>query len=413
MHEPPEESDLLDGLERFSQLLDELHDAPVLSAARWEGEASGFACRRLGRLLDGWREISRNDAPPTELVVRIAKRLTKIIDEICRSPRKMLQRRRVMMPVHRMREHDLTCSQWLTKQPGRTLAEKTGRKRSILAIQRFESLDTLENRVFLNVLQLSSQHARKYLKHHAERFPHHEYIHRVRSFLRLCQQVLGHHEVRSVGRLSGVPQPNYALLHEPRYQQIWWAYERLIRQQVRRRNLWNFRMAAWSEMCQIALMASLAASNHGISGMSPESQARVAGADVWIAEKTRDGRRLGRWRWSPNWANTQSALLVICSGEEALRAYSNMSRLESGEKVHLVAQSAGQAAPSFTLLSPDLSDAEMNGVTIRENSGSVVLTILQRDQDGGWRERERLSLAANLTTIPCVFDSAIARWLGK
>ena len=99
--EPPDDSPLLDGLERFSEMLDELYDElPGTDAGKrrhpfnWEGNFSKTACRSLVRLNTKWRRIARIDRPPPDLIVRIAHRLQNVIDEIGQHPRRILQRQR-------------------------------------------------------------------------------------------------------------------------------------------------------------------------------------------------------------------------------------------------------------------------------------------------------------------------------
>ncbi len=113
----PESSKLLESLEKFSQFLDQLYDTPSPAFGQWEGNVTKTACRRLERVVSDWRRFNETDEPPVALVVRLARRLTNTINEIAKTPRVMLQRRRTMEPLHRLREMDSGCVQWLVKQP--------------------------------------------------------------------------------------------------------------------------------------------------------------------------------------------------------------------------------------------------------------------------------------------------------
>jgi len=297
-----EENLVLTALERYSQMLDQLHDeipgdteAPSVDPISWEGNASGLACRKLGRVTSHWRALANPKNPPHDLIVRIARRLPKIIAEIGEGPRKILQRIRSIEPINRLRELDSACIQWLVKQPGRNLIEKTGQRRSLLTIQRFESLDTLENRVFVDFLKRARRQAHSYLQQHGPTFPNHNSIQSTRRLLRLCENLLKQIEFQSIGNLTTVPQPNYVLLHEPRYQQIWWGYLQLVRQSQRRRNLWEYRHAAWSEMCLIALLSSFRKHAEVVA------RKQAIRSDIWINDRTESGIKISQTTQMPLW----------------------------------------------------------------------------------------------------------------
>lgn len=309
----PENSKLLDVLEKFSQFLDQLYDTSIPTLGQWEGNISNIACRRLERVLSDWRRFNETDEPPVTLVVRLARRLTKAINEIAKTPRVMLQRRRTMEPLHRLREMDSGCMQWLVKQPGRSLLEKTGNKRSMLVVQRFESVDTLENRVFVDFLKRSLVEAERYLREYEPLFPDHPSILVTLSFKRRLKQVLAQSEFKDVNVLPSVPQPNYALLHESRYHQIWWGYQLLIRQHIRRRQLWFHRVAAWSELLYVSLMGEM----EKLARLFDESKA--AGSlrtDCWIQERTRDGQKISSRSFSPMWVLKPEKCILVARRTE-------------------------------------------------------------------------------------------------
>lgn len=409
--DPPDECALLEGLERFARMLDELHDLPETTPERWEGNLSGLACRPLGRVLHAWRQLSVDEGPPADLIVRIARRLHKIVDELSRSPRKILERRRVMTPVDRMRELDVSCVQWLSKQPGKTLLEKTGPKRSLLAVQRFETLDTLENRVFVSVLQQSARQAKHYLRLYLSQFPDHDYVIHVKSFLRLCSHVLAQPGFREVGVLPSIPKPNYALLHEPRYFHIWWAYQQLVRQRLRRRQLWTERVAAWSEMCQFAVMASLTESS--ISGWD----LRIPYAlqhDVWIEERTTGGCRLNSVPWTPNWSGDLARPLVIGNGQQLQSFVPHLIHSRFEALVTVVFNAPEDDRMIGIVLQPDLS---LNALRTAEELGTEGRIPVQVQRIHGSSQvsvridSEEILVPTDLTMAAGVFETHLARWL--
>lgn len=63
-------------------------------------------------------------------------------------------------------------------------------------------------------------------------------------------------QLQEVSSLPSLPKPNYVLLHESRYKQVWRAYTEVIRQQRRRQQLWIWRHQAFADMVTIAWLSS-------------------------------------------------------------------------------------------------------------------------------------------------------------
>ena len=100
------------------------------------------------RLSHAWTgdHISLTD-PPMALIVRHADTLLRLLTDLGRHPRHILSRTRAMLPVDRVQQLDVASVRWLSRQPGREVYERAGPRQRILAVRRFEDLDTLENRV--------------------------------------------------------------------------------------------------------------------------------------------------------------------------------------------------------------------------------------------------------------------------
>ena len=252
----PEESPLLDALEQFSQFIDELYDSPRTHAIHWEGNPNRIAVRSVERVLCKWRHAVKPNRPPGALVVRLARRLPSVLSDIAGHPKRILQRRRAMEPINRLRELDSNCVRWLTRQPGNTLAEKSGHRRAVLAVQRYESVDTLENRVVLDLLRRCSALAVSYLRQHRPRFPNHQWVRMTDDFLKLCRRLEALPHLQEVSGLPSLPKPNYVLLHETRYKEVWRSYTEVIRQQRRRQQLWQWRHQAFADMATVGWMSS-------------------------------------------------------------------------------------------------------------------------------------------------------------
>ncbi|MFD1807551.1 hypothetical protein ACFSHQ_03525 [Gemmobacter lanyuensis] len=65
-----------------------------------------------------------------------------------------------------MQEMDRASMRWLSRQPGRTTAERAGSEQRIMAVVRHQNYDTLENRVAHSYLLLAVEVGREWLREH-------------------------------------------------------------------------------------------------------------------------------------------------------------------------------------------------------------------------------------------------------
>ena len=307
----PDESPVLDALEAYSQFIDELFDHPRSHSAAWEGNVGKTAVRSMARVLYKWRSTGSEDQPPMSLIVRLSRKLGDIVADIGRHPRRVLQRQRTMEPVNRFRELDSTCIRWLIRQPGLSVVEKAGHRRQILAVQRFESTNTLENRVLVDLLHRCRRLANDYLRQHQSRFPKHPWIQITQRFRRICDQFIGTPELAHVRPLTSLPQPNYVLLHESRYYEIWLAYVKVMRQQQRRQELWKNRQAIFTEMCIVSLWNSASRLAKKYNSSKCKSTHR---SDLWIRDSLVEGCFFN-WQSCPaDWSMADSSALTVSPG---------------------------------------------------------------------------------------------------
>lgn len=304
----PDDSPILDALEQYAQFIDELYDVrknrstPVF----FEDNFNRTAIRSVRRVLRDWDSAYNSDRPPSALIVRLSRKLPTVLADVVGQPKRILQRRRAMEPIHRLKELDSTCVRWLTRQPGNTLAEKSGHRRTVLAVQRYESVDTLENRVVRDLLQRCVSLATGYLRQHGEKFPAHEWVRMTADFLKLCRRLLVLPHIQDVANLPSLPKPNYVLLHESRYKEVWRSYMEVIRQQRRRQQLWRWRHDVYAEMLAVALMSSA-------SRLTVEKQQRPAAHrfDMRIRDTAINGRHFDWLAQPPIWKmNARSRFYV-------------------------------------------------------------------------------------------------------
>jgi Domain of unknown function (DUF2357) len=111
-----------------------------------------------------WTEDGDSVPPSMDVIAQHAFALWRTIEELARSPRRILRRTHRQIPISRVQELDRRAMTWLVRQPGETLAERAGDQQKILAVAREENFDTLENRVLRAYCELPSHAARDCLE---------------------------------------------------------------------------------------------------------------------------------------------------------------------------------------------------------------------------------------------------------
>ena len=210
-----------------------------------------------------WRELhdrwtkDRDDVEPRmDLIVRQARDLKRILEGLSHAPRRILRRTHRMMPLARVQEMDRRAMTWLIRQPGETLAERAGNDQRILGVAREENFDTLENRVLRTYCELARAYAREFLDRHKRKNRTRRYRW-VRDFAKQNQRLA--RELKSLGVRKAEPgaTPNFVLLENPNYRQIWDAWQELLDRNRVADELWRWQPRTWEEFCAFAVMVSL------------------------------------------------------------------------------------------------------------------------------------------------------------
>lgn len=216
-----------------------------VAAERYFDSHRHVAISRRGALPVPWltlRETWRSGGPPEQTITLIAKRNYNDVNALVGNLRKVLTRVRQKVAIGRVQQVDAHCLRWLTRQPGRSAAEKGGAKQEILGIVRVENYNTLENRVFKDFLSrclaLSTMYLRRY-----NMYPYRDHVNikAVSRFKNLCIASLELPELESVADLREFPQPNYVLQQDRLYAKVWNAYSDIMRQEDVAEKLWDRR----------------------------------------------------------------------------------------------------------------------------------------------------------------------------
>lgn len=210
------------------------------------------------RLLHAWTgdEISLTE-PPMALIVRHAKTLQRLLNELGSHPRRILSRTRAMTPIDRVQQLDVASVGWLSRQPGEDVYQRAGPRQRILAVRRFEDLDTLENRVLRDLARRSNELATTYTKQYRSLQSSARWR-LVDAYRRDSQRRARNLRNYEVGLPHPPIVPNYALLQDRRYRRVWRAYREIIRRIDEQDECWRWQHRLWADFCRLALQVALA-----------------------------------------------------------------------------------------------------------------------------------------------------------
>ena len=209
-----------------------------------------------------WLSSSAHQDPTMDVLVRHAQQHHARWVDLVERPRRILNRRRELVPLGRVEELDTHCMQWLSRQPGRSIAERAGDDQRILALARYENLNTLENRVLKDLMERSAVAAREYLTINQGRRQrdHHGRTTRmavVERYGRECRRLSRALSEVGVGRETGSFQPNFVLLQDPRYRHAWQAWREIVNRERVFDDLWRWQRRSWAEFCRAACAVAL------------------------------------------------------------------------------------------------------------------------------------------------------------
>lgn len=182
------------------------------------------------------------------LIVQLTanKKLRNALTSISKKPRKVLERVRENMKVSQIQQLDGACIREYARRPGYNVATKAGPKQKLLALNRVENTNTLENRVYLWVLNAIEILAQKYILENSI-FSASKRVKDVRKFYMdaSCMKKSTTLESVSANGLIHPVQPNYPLQLDHRYQEIFEAYQKLRYEQKVQDDAWEWQRVLW------------------------------------------------------------------------------------------------------------------------------------------------------------------------
>lgn len=240
--------------EEARRLLTQMNE--VVARVQELGEALDEPTRLWPRLLAAWNRAEREEDPRMAEIVRQARDLGPVVRELRDSLRRVLRRTRETVPLGRVQEMDRTSMRWLSRQPGVTLAERAGAAQRVLAVVRHESFDTLENRVAHAYLRLAADVAREWEREHP-RASTSERFQLVARYGRSCRALALELQELGVGVAEPDAIPNFVLLENKTYRQIYQAWLILLREEKTLDDLWVWQAETWADFCILAVALSL------------------------------------------------------------------------------------------------------------------------------------------------------------
>lgn len=199
---------------------------------------------KRGALPLDWGDIAtvlnpKTDQPEESLVTFIVRDCLSEVEQLSVDLRKILLRERKRTPLGRVQQVDTHCLRWLSKQPGRNVAEKAGGRQRILSVVRRENYDTLENRVLKDFAIRVRNLSQGYLFRNEPQFKEYESVKKVRRLSKLCLKILQNPIMDEIKKLVEHPHPNYVLRQERRYSKMWQAYCKVVRHAHIAERLWE------------------------------------------------------------------------------------------------------------------------------------------------------------------------------
>ncbi len=180
------------------------------------------------RLEEIWDDSTHEDHDPLgELLVKQAKRLRRILEDLGSRPRAVLRTEHRMLKLQDVRRIDAKTLHWISAQPGRNTAERAGARQRIKAPKRYETIATLENRVLRAFAALTVREARNWLAGQKAEGVNDGKRKDVEAHQLRARRVEALLRERRVPEAVAPVEPNFPLRFDQRYREIWRAWQDL------------------------------------------------------------------------------------------------------------------------------------------------------------------------------------------
>ena len=266
----------LDALTRMNEVtarIQELGEALIDPTALWSN------------LAEAWDRAEKEEDPRMAEIVRQAGEMIPVLKAFRERIRRVLRRHRELTSLDRVQEMDQGSMRWLSRQPGRTIAERAGSAQRILAVVRHEDFDTLENRVAHSYLHLAGDVGREWLREHPRAQSSKRYQ-LVASFVKLCKAIALELSDMGIGRANPDITPNYVLMENQTYRLIREAWEALLKREKALDELWAWQAQTWTDFAVLALVIALhELPDSELIAQAPISFGEEAVSGIWFDQE--------------------------------------------------------------------------------------------------------------------------------
>ena len=227
--------------------------ANILQIAPDAFAAASSIAKAYNNLEEIWKDENLGETDPqVELLIKQARQLRTVFDDLCARPRAILKTEHRMQKLQNVRRIDANTLQWLLSQPGRNTAERAGSRQRIKAPRRYETISTLENQVLRAFVALTVRVTKNMLINTQEFAPYKAILEAHCSRARRIENML---RERNVPEASPQIRPNFPLRFDPRYKKIWRAWLELRRQNSATEYEWMWQHRTFMEL--LGLRASM------------------------------------------------------------------------------------------------------------------------------------------------------------
>jgi hypothetical protein len=248
-HKPTTDGEVLgaSALKRMNEVIarvQELEDALDDPADMW------------GRLREAWKRAEDEADPKMSEIVRQARKLQPVLRDLKVRIRRVLRRDRELTPLARVQEMDRASMVWLSRQAGRNVAERAGAGQRILATVRKENFDTLENRVLHAHVRLAADVAREWMREHPLAKDISRYA-QVSLFGKQCRSLGTELERLGVMVAQSDVTPNYVLMQDRSYREVYEGWIRLLQRRKIEDDLWAWQAETWTDFATLAIILAV------------------------------------------------------------------------------------------------------------------------------------------------------------
>ena len=208
------------------------------------------------RLRAAWKRAEDEEDPRMSVIVKQARQLRPVLTELEKRIRRVLRRHRELTPLDRVQEMDRASMVWLSRQPGRNVAERAGSAQRILATVRRENFDTLENRVLHAYTLLAADAAREWMREHprAKQSARYRDVDSLRKKCKTIAADLAEHDVMVA---NPSVTPNYVLMQDKSYREVHEAWEQLLKREKAIDDLWAWQAQTWTDFAVLAVTLAI------------------------------------------------------------------------------------------------------------------------------------------------------------